>query len=79
MSAFFIKLFILLLSKIAKNAMFDLCCEISIAEVRQRFNLVRKCRYTIAKLRYASTESKNSLKKLRCALEIKKIKLCVLR
>ena len=60
------------LPKIAKNAVFALCCEISIAEVRLRFNLVRKCRSAIAELRYASTESKSSLRKLRCASEIKK-------
>ena len=51
------------LPKIA-NAVFALCCEISIAEVRLRFNLVRKCRSAIAELRCASTESKSSLRKL---------------
>ena len=48
MSAFFSKLFILYQSKIAKNAVFAMCCEILIAEVRLCFNLVRKCRSAIA-------------------------------
>ena len=43
------------------------------------FNLVRNYRYAIAELRYASTESKSLLRKLRCASEIQKIKLCILR
>ena len=72
MSAFFSKLFALFLSKIAKNAVFALCCEISIAEVRLRFNLAQKCRSAMAELRCASTESKSSLQKLRCASEMKK-------
>ena len=72
MSAFISKLFTLFLFKIAKTAVFALCCEISAAEVRLRFNFVRKCRSAIAELRYASTESKSSLQRLRCALEIKK-------
>ena len=79
MLAFFCKLFTLFLSKIAKNAVFALLCEISIAEVRLRFNLVRKCRSAIAQLRGASTKSKSSLRKLRCACEIKKIKLRISR
>ena len=58
--------------KIAKNAVFALCCEISIAEVRLRFNLVRKYRFPIAELRCASSESKSSLQKWRCASECKK-------
>ena len=62
-----------------KNAAFAFCCEISIAEVRLRFKLVRKCRSTIAELRCASTESKSSLRKLRCASKTKKIKLRILR
>ena len=61
--------------KIAKNAIFALCREISIEKVRLRFDLVRKCRSAIAELRCASTESKSSLRKSRCALEIKKIQL----
>ena len=72
MSTFFSKLFTLFLSKIAKNAVFALCCEILIAEVRLRFKLVRKCRSVIAEMRCASTESKSSLRKLRCPSEIKK-------
>ena len=40
MSAFFNKVFTLFLSKIEKNAIFTFCSEISIAEVRLRFNLV---------------------------------------
>ena len=67
------------LPKIAKNAVFAVCCEISIAEVRLHFNLVRKRRSAIAGLRCASTESKSSLRKLRCASEIKKIQLGILR
>ena len=61
------------LSQIAKNAVFVLCCEISIAEVRLRFNLVQKWRSAIAELRCASTESKSSLRKLRCTSETKKL------
>ena len=79
MSTFFSKLFALFLPKIAKNAVFALCCENSVAEVKLRFNLVRKCRSAIAELRCASTESKSSLRKLRRASEIKKIKLRILR
>ena len=67
------------LPKLQKNAVFALCCEISIAEVRLRFNLVRKCRSAIAELRCAIDKSKRSLRKLRCASEIKKIKLRILR
>ena len=67
------------LPKIAKNAVFALCCELSIAEVRLRFNLVRKFSSAIAELRCASTESKSLLRKLRCASEIKKIQLRILR
>ena len=67
------------LPKIAKNAVFALYCEISIAEVRLRFNLVQKCRSAIAELHCASTKSKSSLRKLRCASEIKKIQLRILR
>ena len=74
MSAFFSKLFTLFLSKIAKNAVFALCREISIAEVKLRFNLVRKCRSAIAELLCASAESKSSLGKLRCASGIQNIK-----
>ena len=62
MSAFFSILFtIFFLSKIEKNAVFAFCCDILVTEVRLRFNLVRKCRSAISELR--------------CALEIKKIKL----
>ena len=50
--------YLLFLSKITKNAVFALCCEISIAEVRLRFNMVRRCS-TIAELRCASIESKS--------------------
>ena len=39
MSAFFSKLFTLFLPKIGRTAVFALCCEISIAEVKLRFNL----------------------------------------
>ena len=79
MSGLFGKLVTLFQFKIAKNAVFALCCEISIAKVGLRFNLVRKCRSAIAELRCASTESKSSLQKLRCASESKKIKLRILR
>ena len=79
MPAFLSKLFTFFLPKIAKNAVFALFCEISVAEVRLRFNLVQKCCSAIAELRCASTESKSSLWKLRCASEIKKIKLRILR
>ena len=79
MLAFFCKLFTLFLSKIAKNAVFAMHCEISIAEVRLRFNLVRKRHSAIAELRCASYKSKSSLRKLHCASEIKKIKLRILR
>ena len=78
-SGLFSKLFTLFQSKIAKNAVFALCGKISIAEVKLRFNLVRKYRSAIAELRCASTESKSSLRKLRCASESKKIKLRILR
>ena len=71
MSGLFSKLLTLFQSKIAKNAVFALCCEISIVEVRLRFNLVRKWRSAIAELRCALTELKSSLRKLRCASEIK--------
>ena len=71
MSAFFSKLFTLFQFKIAKNAEFALRCEISIAEVRLRFHLVRKCRSAIAEFRCASTESKSLLRKLHCASENK--------
>ena len=76
MSSFFSKLVSLFLSKIAKNAVFALHREISIAEVRLRFNLVRKCRSAIAELRCALVESKvhcgscaklQKLKKVSCA------------
>ena len=73
MSVFFSKLFAIFLSKIAKNAVFALYCEISIAEVRLLFNLVRKCLSANAELRCASTESKSSMQKLHCVSEIKKI------
>ena len=76
MLASFCKLFTLFLSKIAKNAVFALHCEISISKVRLRFNLVRKCRSAIVELRCASTKSNSSLRKLRCASEIKKKLSC---
>ena len=79
MSAFYSNLFILFLSKIAKNAVFALCCEISIAEVRLRDDLVPKCCSAIAELRCVSIESKNSSQKFRCTSEIKKINLRILR
>ena len=72
MSVFFCQLCALFCLKLQKNAAFAMCCEISIAEVRLRFNLVRKCRSAIVELRCASTESKSLLRKLRCASEIKK-------
>ena len=71
MLAFFSKLFTLFLFIIAKSLVFALRCKISIAEVRLRFNLVRKCHSLIAELRCASTELKSLLRKLRCAFEIK--------
>ena len=70
MSTFFSKLFAIFLFKIVKSAVFALCCEILIAEVRLRFNLVRACRSAISESRCASTEPKSSLWKLRCASEI---------
>ena len=70
MSAFSGKIFALFLSKIAKNAVCALCCEISIAEVRLRDDLVPKYRFAIAELRCVSTESKSFSQKLRCASEI---------
>ena len=79
MSAFFSQLFTLFQLKIAKNAIFALCWEIPIAEVRLHSNLVQKCRSAIVELRCTLPESKSSLWKLRCALEIKKIKLRILR
>ena len=60
-------------SKIAKNAVFTLCCQTSIAEVGLRCNLVQKCHSAIAKLGCASTELKSSLQKLCCASKIKNI------
>ena len=66
MSAFFSKLFTIFQSKIEKNAVFALCFEISIADVTLRLNFVRKCHFAIAELRCATTESKSSLRKLRC-------------
>ena len=72
MPAFFNKLFTLFLPKIAKNALIALCCEILIAKVKLLFNLVQKRLSAIAEMRCASTESKTSLRKLRCASEIKK-------
>ena len=71
MSAFFSNIFTLILSKIAKNAVFSYCCEISIAEVRLRFNLVRNSHTAIAESRCASTESTSLLRKLRSASKIK--------
>ena len=65
MSAFFSKFFSFFLSKIEKNAEFALCCEISIGEVRLRFNLARKRHYATAELRCASIELKSLLRKLR--------------
>ena len=79
MWAFFSESFALFLSKIAKNAVFAVCCVISIAEVMLRINLIRKCRSAIAELRCASTESKSSLRKLCYVSEITKIKLRILR
>ena len=60
------------MAKITKNAVFTLCCEISVVEVRLRFDLLRKYRSKFAKLRCYTTESKSSLPKLRCASEIKR-------
>ena len=68
MLAFVSKLFTLFLSKLAKNAVFALCCKILVAEYWLRFNLLRKCQSAIAELRCASTESKSSLRKLCNAL-----------
>ena len=73
MSAFFSKLFTFFMSKIAKNAVFALCCEISIAKVRLRFNLLQKSCSAIDDLRCASTHSQSSLRKLRCIHKIKKL------
>ena len=79
MSVFLCKLGTLFCLKTQKNAVLALCSEISIAKVRLRFNLVRKCRSAIVKLRCASTESKSLLRKLRCASEMKKIQSRILR
>ena len=76
---FFLATCLLFSVKIAKNAVFALCCEISITKVGLRFNLVRKCRSAIAELRCPSTESKSSSRKFRCASAIKKINLRILR
>ena len=73
MLAFFSKLFALFLSKIAKNAIFALRCDILIAKVRLRFNLEQKCLSAIAEFRCASTESKSPMRKLRCASENQKL------
>ena len=73
MSAFFSKLFIFFISKIAKNAVFAFFCEISIAKVRLRFNLLQKSCSTTDDLRCASTESQSSLRKLRWVHKLKKI------
>ena len=76
MSVFFSKLFTLFQSKIAKNAVFALCCEISNTEVRLRFNLVRKClpqlRNCVAlqlnqKVHCGSCAALQKLKKVNCA------------
>ena len=70
---------LLFFSRISKkNAVFALCCEISIAEVRLRFSLVRKCGSAIAELRCASTESKSLLPKLRAALQNLKKSNCTI-
>ena len=61
--------------KSQKNVEFAMWCEISIEEVRLRFNLVQKYCSAITELRCASTESKSSLQKLRCTSENKKFKL----
>ena len=62
--------------KIAKNAVFALCCEISIAELMLRFNLVRKCRSAFTncvalqpnqKVHCGSCATLQKLKKLNCA------------
>ena len=53
MSAFLSKIFAFFLSKIAKNAVFGFCCEISIAKVWLRYNLLRKSSSAIAELRCA--------------------------
>ena len=74
----FHKLFTFFLPKIAKNAVFALCCKTSVAKVRLRFNLLRKSRPAIAEMRFALTELESSLRKLRCASKIKK-KLRILR
>ena len=61
--------------KITKNAVFALCCEISIAEIR----LHSWYENAVTQLHCASTESKSPLRKLRCASEIKKIKTRISR
>ena len=69
MSTFFGKFFALFLSHLAENAVFALCCKISIAEVRLRFNLVQKCRSAIAEvaLCFKNNIKKTKLRTLRCA------------
>ena len=48
------------------------------AELWLRFDLAGKSRFAIAEFRYASTESKSLLRKLRCASENAKFKECFL-
>ena len=48
--------------KITKHAVFELCCEILIAEVSFRFNLIRKCRSAIGESHCPSTKSKSSFR-----------------
>ena len=58
------------LPKIAKNSVFALCREISIAEVRLHFNLVRKCQSAITEVRLCFNlvrKCRSAIAKLHCA------------
>ena len=65
MSAFYSKLFILFLSKIAKNAVFALYCEISITELGCALTLYKKA---VTQLRnYVALQLNQKVhRKLRC-------------
>ena len=81
MPAFFSKLFTYFCLKLQKNAAFPLYWEISIVEVRLRFNLVQKCCSAMAKLCCMSTELKSLAYRGSCAQvqKLKKLKLRILR
>ena len=81
MSSLFSKLFTLFQSKIAKNAVFALCCEISIAEVGLRFNLVKNAVLQLwncvalqlnQKVDCGSCAALQKAKKLNCAFRAKR-------